>query len=202
LKTQLKIQLSTCPGEFALDRWLKLHLFKTFLNRCVQVLNLIVPRAKPTWPQSKIISNVYDRMYHAYAVEAYCGRFDDIPYQTIKSVRDKNFLRVLELSEKLLYYLGEMDRYYRQWLGLALLLAEDELEQARLATTYEGFLQSVRAQWDGFDMQGAFPKEYFQAHREGFMQILLSNSLAHIANIPWSRRKAETESKIEVKKEK
>lgn len=171
-----------------MDRWLKLHLFKTFLNGCVRILNLIVPRSKPTWPQSKIVSNVYSRMYHAYAVEAYCGRFDDIPYQSPRTVQDKNFLRTLQLSEKLLYYLAEMDRYYRQWLGLALLLAEDALKRARVNMTYEGFLDLVRAQWE-FDMQGAFPREFFEGHRDLFQKILLANNLTSIAQ---SRRKAET----------
>jgi hypothetical protein len=163
-----------------LDRWLKLHLFKTFLNAGIRILNLIVPKAEPTWPQSQIVRNVFARMHRAYAVEAYCGRFDDIPYQSPVALKDKHFLRVLELSEKLLYYLGEMDRYYRQWLGLALLLAEDELKRARLNMTYEGFLESVRAQWE-FDMRGAFPREFFDAHRDVFMKILLANSLTNIA---------------------
>lgn len=174
-----------------MDKWLKLHLFKSFLNACVRVLNLIVPKAEPTWPQSNIVSNVYARMYRAYAVEAYCGRFDDVPYQSPKTVQDKNFLRVLQLGEKLLYYLGEMDRYYRQWLGLALLLAEDELAGARLNMTYEGFLESVRAQWE-FDMRGAFPREFFDAHKDVFMRILLANSLTNISE---SRLKAEAQTR-------
>jgi hypothetical protein len=163
-----------------MDRWLKLSLFKTFLNLGVRVANLAVPRAEATWPQSKITKNVFAKLYRAHRIEAYCGRFDDFPLQPFDKLKDKNFLRVLRLSEKLLLYLGEMDRYYRQWLGVALLLAEDELKKAQESMTYEEFLKLVRDQWE-FDVTGAFPKEFFDTHKNLFQKILLTNFLASIA---------------------
>jgi hypothetical protein len=145
------------------------------------MLNVFVPKAQATWPQSKIVSRVFAKMHRAYAVEAYCGRFDDIPYQTLPTLKDKNFLRLLELSEKLLLYLGEMDRYYRMWLGLVLLLSEEELQRARGDMTFEGFLESVKAQWE-IDLQGTFPREFFVAHKPLFQQILLAYYLWNVAS--------------------
>jgi hypothetical protein len=162
-----------------MDKWLKLHIFKTFLNACVRIANFIIPRVEPTWPQSRILRRSFARMRKAFAVEAYCGRFDDVPYQTVSCLRDKHFLRVLDVSEKLLLYLGEMDRYYRQWLGVAFLLAEEEMSRLRESMTYEEFLSLVKAQWE-FDMTGAFPREYFEAHRDQFLKILLANSLVNL----------------------
>jgi hypothetical protein len=163
-----------------MDRWLKLHIFKTFFNASVRLLNLATPKVEATWPQNKIVTNVFAKLYQAHKIEAFCGRFDDVPYQNLVSLKDKNFLRVLQLTEKLLLYLGEMDRYYRQWLGLAFLLTEDELKQQREALAYEDFLSLVKAQWE-FNMRGAVPEEYFNAHKEDFLNIVLANFLMNLA---------------------
>jgi hypothetical protein len=163
-----------------MDRWLKLHIFKTFFNLCVRVANLAVPKAEATWPQSQIVKDVFQKLYNAHRIEAFCGRFDDVPYQSLARLKDKNFLRTLQLTEKLLLYLGEMDRYYRQWLGLAFLLTKDELKKQQESMTYEDFLELVKAQWV-FDMTGAFPREFFNAHKDEFQKILLSNFLIGIA---------------------
>jgi hypothetical protein len=163
-----------------MDRWLKLHIFKTFFNFSVRVLGALTPKVEATWPQSKIVSNVFAKLYRAHEVEAFCGRFDDVPYQSLARLKDKNFLRTLQLTEKLLLYLGEMDRYYRQWLGLAFLLTEDELKKHRESMTYESFLDLVKAQWE-FDMTGAFPREFFNAYKDEFQKILLANFLINIA---------------------
>lgn len=162
-----------------MDRWLKLHIFKTFFNASVRLLNLVTPKAEATWPQSKIVSDVFVKLYQAHKIEAFCGRFDDVPYQNLVSLKDKNFLRVLQLTEKLLLYFGEMDRYYRQWLGLAFLLTEDELKRQREALAYEDFFGLVKAQWE-FNMRGAVPEEYFNAHKEDFLNMVLANFLMNL----------------------
>jgi hypothetical protein len=100
---------------------LKMHLTKKFVNLAVLILNRLVPVAKPTYPQTRMIGKVFMRLNKAYRTEVYAGRFDDVPYQTLNGLRDSNFQRLLGLSQKLLVYLGENDRYYRQWLDLAML---------------------------------------------------------------------------------
>jgi hypothetical protein len=164
----------------ALDKWVKLHIWKTFLNFAVRFLNRLIPDTKPQYPQTQLLENVYGKLLKAYAIEAYCGRFDDVPYQTIEALKDKNFLNVLELSRKVLFYLGDMDRYYRQWLGLFFLLIQDELNAQKENMTHEEFFKLVKAQWE-FDMTGAFPEEHFNAHKDEFQKILLSNSLSNVA---------------------
>jgi hypothetical protein len=163
-----------------LDKWLKLRIFKTFINIAVRVVNVFTPRVQATWPQSKIASNVFEKLYKAYRIEVFCGRFDGVSYQTVARLKDKNFLRVLQATEKLLLYLGETDRYYRQWLGLAFLLTAKELQKQLTNLTYEELLTLVKAQWE-LDMTGAFPQEFFDAHKEEFQKILLANYLMNIA---------------------
>lgn len=163
-----------------MDRWLKLHIFKTFFNASVRILNLATPKVEATWPQSKIVSNVFVKLYNTHKIEAFCGRFDDVPYQNLAKLKDKNFFRVLQLTEKLLLYLGEMDRYYRQWLGFVFLLTEDELKRQKEALTYQDFFGLVKAQWE-FNMGGAVPEEYFNAHKEDFLDIVLANFLMNLA---------------------
>lgn len=164
----------------ALDKWAKLHIRKTLLNFAVSFLNRLIPDKTPQYPQTQLLENVYKKLMAAYEVEAYCGRFDDKPYQTIKTLKDRNFLNLLELSKKALFYLGDMDRYYRQWLGLFFLLIQDELNTHKENMTYEEFFKLVKAQWD-FDMTGAFPQEFFDAHKDEFQKIILCNFLTNIA---------------------
>jgi hypothetical protein len=167
-----------------LDRWLKLHIFKTFLNAGVRVLNLMVPKAEPTWPQSQIVRNVFARMHHAYAVEAYCGRFDDIPYQSPATVKDKNFLRVLEVSEKLLYYLGEMDRYYRQWLGLFLLVTRDIVDNHAQTLNAEEACRQINGQWGDYaGLNEGSLKLLFPEHRDLAQEMVLCNHLHNLVTL-------------------
>jgi hypothetical protein len=127
-----------------LDKWLKLNLAKHIINPMVRVLNLLIPAREPVYPQTKILARVYADLLHVYEIETKCGRFDDLPYGTLDTLKDKNFLRFLQLSSKLLTYLGDADRYYRAWLGLFFLLVRDYAET--LPLTNAG--KSVTEQWD------------------------------------------------------
>jgi len=163
-----------------MNRELKMCLTKKFVNLAVRVLNKLVPDAKATYPQTLMTDNMFKRLFKAYQIEAYAGRFDDKPYKQLQELKDKNFMRFLCLSRKILVYLGENDRYYRQWLGYALLLARDEVKAQLERLTMEDFLRLTKAQWD-FDMRGAFPKEYFTAHKQEFLNIVLTNFLTNLA---------------------
>jgi hypothetical protein len=161
-------------------RDLKMHLTKKFVNLAVRILNKLVPEAESTFPQTRMAEHVFQRLFKAYRIEAYCGRFDDVPYQPISALKDKNFMRLLLLTRKILLYLGENDRYYRQWLGYAFLLVTEETGKQLEALTYDDCLELCRVQWD-FDLTGAFPPEYFEAHKPQFLDMVLANFLTNLA---------------------
>lgn len=162
-----------------MDKWIKLDLRKKAINRAVRVLNKLIPEVKATYPQTRMIEHVFTKLNRAYRTEAYAGRFDDIPYQTLPNLKDRNFQKLLQLSRKLLVYLSEDDRYYRQWLGLAMLLINDEVKTELEKLSFEDCLTLIKTQWD-FDLQGAVPKEYFDAHKEDFLNIVLANFLMNL----------------------
>jgi len=162
-----------------LDKWAKLHWRKNILNFAVRVLNGIMPELKPTYPQTKMIESVFLQLNNAYETEVLAGRFDDVPYQTLPALKDRNFQRLLQLSRKLLIYFSEDDRYYKQWLGFAMLLVTDEVLRARALLSLEGFEKLVWEQWQ-FDMRGAVSEEYFNAHKEDFLNMVLANFLMNL----------------------
>jgi len=161
-------------------RELKMHLTKKFVNLAVRMLNRLVPEAEPTFPQTRMAEHVFQRILKAYRVEVYAGRFDDVPYQTIKGLKDKNFMLLLLLTRRILLYFGENDRYYRQWLGYAFLLATEETQKQLGNLTYGDCLELCRVQWD-FNLEGAFPAEYFEAHKGEFLNMVLANFLGNLA---------------------
>jgi hypothetical protein len=170
-----------------MDKWLKLNLVKRFVNIAVRMLNRAVPVKQPTYPQTKALAEIYVNMYKAFSVETYCGRFDDVPFQKIASLKDKNFLHVLQFTEKLLTYLGEMDRYYRAWLGLSLLLAADQVKEVTSSLDYLETLQSIRAQWN-YPLQPSFiPKEHFDGHRRDFLEIDWTFGLSDMARFKFGK---------------
>jgi hypothetical protein len=164
---------------FSFNKWVLLHVRKKLVNAAVRMLNRILPSLKAEFPQTMMLENVYQKLLQAYTLEAYCGRFDDIPRQTVAALKDRNFLNVLELSRKILVYLADTDRYYRQWLGLFFLLIHDSVEEQQQSLLFEQFLESARAQWE-FDMRGSFPKEYFDVHKRTFQEIQLANNLFNL----------------------
>lgn len=148
------------------------------------VVNALVREREPKNPQTKLLNDVYKNLLQAYRLEAYCGRFDDEPYKDLNALRDRHFLNILELSKKFLIYLGDTDRYYRQWLGLFFLLIHDAVEDQQLSMRFEEFLTSIRAQWE-FDMRGAFQKEHFNENKRIFQEIMLANFLFNLCSIEY-----------------
>jgi hypothetical protein len=163
----------------SINRWTRLHIVKQLLNAGVRILNRVLPERRAQFPQTELLDQAYRKLLQAYRIEAWCGRFDNIPYETLKTLGDRNFLNVLELSRKLLVYLADTDRYYRQWLGLFFLLVHDAVEEQQRTMRFEQFLKSEREQWE-LPMEGAFPREYFNAHKRDFQQILLTNHLYNL----------------------
>ncbi|MGA3192473.1 MAG: hypothetical protein ABSD73_08180 [Candidatus Bathyarchaeia archaeon] len=162
-----------------MDKWAKLHWRKNFVNFAVGILNRLMPELKPSYPQTEIIEHVFQQMNNVYETEVIAGRFDDVPFQTIADLKDRNFQRLLQLSRKLLVYFSEDDRYYRQWLGLAMLLVRKEVSKFLETLSLEEFLALVFAQWH-FDLRGAIPEEHFSAHKEDFLNMVLANFLMNL----------------------
>jgi hypothetical protein len=158
---------------------LGLHVTKRFLNIAVRVLDIMVPTAPATYPQTQIVQRVFAKLGRAFRAEVYAGRFDNIPYQTLRRLRDRNFQGFLEFSEKLLVYLSENDRYYRQWLGLALILGKEEIRKLEVDLTYEEFLGLMKKQWE-MNLRGAVPAEVFHAHKEDFVNQVLTDFLVNL----------------------
>ena len=160
----------------AFNKWILLHVRKKLINLAVRLINQVLPVPRAEFPQTQMLERVYEKLFQAYRIEAYCGRFDDISYQTIEHLHDRHFLNILELSRKGLIYLADTDRYYRQWLGLFFLLTHDAVEEQKQSLRYKEFLMSALNQWE-FDMDGAFPPEFFEGHKRLFQEIQLANHL-------------------------
>ena len=163
-----------------MDRQLRMHLTKKLVNSAVRVLNRLIPEEKATLPQTVMTDNVFKRLFQAYKIEAYCGRFDEIPYKQLPSLKDKNFMRFLTLSRKLLLYLGENDRYYRAWLGYAFILAAEEKQRFLEGLTYKNCFELLTQQWE-LDVKGVVPPEHFQAHKDIFCYMVLADFLVNLA---------------------
>ena len=93
---------------------LRLHFLKQLLNFPMRILDRFLPERTATFPQTQILEVMYKRMFQAYRLEVSQGVFKEIG----KFEGDGNFLRMLNVSRKLLLAISEDDRYYREWIGL------------------------------------------------------------------------------------
>jgi hypothetical protein len=153
---------------------------KKLVNFAVRIFSKLVPDAKPSYPQTVMTDNVFKRLFQAYRIEAYCGRFDEIPYKQLPDVKDKNFMRLLSLTRRLLVYLGENDRYYRAWLGYAFILASEEKQKFTDELTYKNCFQLLTKQWE-LELEDIVPPEHFQAHKNIFCDMVLADFLVNLA---------------------
>lgn len=174
-----KMVLTKRSLKHSFDKWLLLHIRKTLLNMCVRVLNLFLPERRAEFPQTELLEAVYAKLLQAYRLEAFCGRFDDVPYQTLAALKDRHFLNVLELSRKVLIYLADTDRYYRQWLGFSFLLVQDAVIKMQEGLSFDAALERISGQWQ-LDLRGAVSQEYFNAHKEEFLNMVLANFLMNL----------------------
>ena len=157
---------------------LKLHFFKKLVNFGMRFLDKILPDSKPRYPQTKMLEDVFKDLFHVYKVQVYEGMYDDVPYQTLEGLRDRNFQHFLSVSRKLLLFVGENDRYYRAWIGLAFKLGKEEYERAGLALTQDEFLESYLEQWEL-----KFPRVhpgYFESNKSEFLDMMLASYLPNL----------------------
>ena len=109
-------------------------------------------------------------MLATYRLEVKKGVFD---------VPDGNFERFLTVSAKLLAQVAERDRYYRAWLGLGYLLAEEEMK--RLDLSPEELVEQIKKQW--MDDLAFLPKHHFVKCQREFSEIVLSSNLYNLSRL-------------------
>lgn len=122
---------------------LKLHFLKQLLNWPMRLLDRFLPERQATFPQTVIMESMYKRMFQAYHLEVSQGVFKEIG----KFEGDGNFLRMMRVSRKLLLAIGEDDRYYREWIGLLILLASEEYAVWLKNVTPAEIKYWTKAQW-------------------------------------------------------
>ncbi len=109
----------------------------------MRLLDRFLPEREPTFPQSVIVDRMFERMLQAYSHERAQGVFRE----KSGALEDGNFLRLLRTSRKLLLAIGEDDRYYREWLGLLVILASEEYRRWVSEVSPAEIKHWCRAQW-------------------------------------------------------
>ena len=122
---------------------MRLHLLKQMLNFPVRILDRFLPERTATFPQTQIMEVMFERMFQAYNLEVAQGVFKEIN----KFEGDGNFLRLMRVSRKLLLAISEDDRYYREWIGLLIILASEEYQSWLKTVTPAEIKFWCRAQW-------------------------------------------------------
>ena len=157
---------------------LKLHLFKKIVNLCARVIDRLLPETRARYPQSKMLEHVFQQLFNVYLLEVYCGRFDDVPKQSLASLEDRNFQHFLSVIRKMLLFISDNDRYYRAWIGLAFILAHGEYHRILEGLTQEEFVASYLEQWEL--RFGCIGPNHFQLHKSQFLDMMLA---AHLPNL-------------------
>jgi hypothetical protein len=153
-----------------LNRDWELRAFKYLVNIPFRLLDRILEFPEPKYPQTKMLRSTYEMMLATYRLEVKKGVFD---------VPDGNFERFLTVSAKLLAQVAERDRYYRAWLGLGYLLAEEELK--RLDLSPEELVLQIKKQW--MDDLAFLPKYHFVNNKREFSEIVLSSNLYNLSRL-------------------
>jgi hypothetical protein len=161
---------------------LKMHLIKKLVNICTLALDKLLPDVEPCFPQGKMVKDIFIGLDNVFRVEAFCGRFDDRPCQKINKLKDRNFQHYLNAMRKILIYLSENDRYYRMWLGLAMILAKQEYHKTLETLSREEFVRLHALQWEL--SLSCISESHFQLHKSEFLDMMLA---AHLPNLTRKR---------------
>lgn len=181
---------------------LKLHLLKKLVNLAMRFSDRFLPDSRPRYPQTRMLEDVFKDLFHVYELEVYQGMYDDVPYQTVQGLKDRNFQHFLSVTRKLLLFVGENDRYYRAWIGLGFKLAKEEYVRAAGELTQEEFVRSYLEQWEL-----KFPRVhpgYFESNKSEFLDMILASYLPNLVRLkitlrglPQGKKKQEMEDEIE-----
>jgi hypothetical protein len=164
-----------------MNRELRLRFLKLLVNVPLRLLDRLLPDvADVKFPQTQMLLRTYAKMMKAYRLDCVQGTFGPEP--------DGNFERVLRVSVKLLGRVAEDDRYYRAWLGLAFLLAYEEVECLDLSA--EQLLELIQEQW--LTDVRFMPASHVEAYRDEFVQWALCDYLGNLAQL-----RLETRGRVE-----
>ena len=154
-----------------MHRDLRMILLKRLVNFPLRLVDLLLP-SEPRFvhfPQTRMLQQVYDRMFKVYRLDCLQGTFGKKP--------DGNFERLLRVSRKILVRLSDDDPYYRKWVGLAMLLASDEW--AGREKDPRRLKRQIREQWHmNID---CLPDELIASHVDDFAEDALCDFLGNLA---------------------
>jgi hypothetical protein len=118
---------------------LRMKLLKTAVNVPLRVLSRVVSCPEPHFPQTQLLARVNARLMLVYRLECKQGIFD---------LPDGNFERLLRVTHALLARLAEDDRYYRQWLGLFMILCAEEYQRFASEISPAEIKRLCQEQWE------------------------------------------------------
>ena len=147
------------------------------------------------FPQTRMIQNVFDQLFHVYVLEVYQGMYDDVPRQSLETLKDRNFQHFLSATMKLLLFIGDNDRYYRAWIGLAFKVAKEEYDRAARELTQDEFRRSYLEQWE-LSFPAVSPG-HFESQKSEFLDMILASYLPNLMRmeIDKARSPAKQETK-------
>ena len=154
-----------------MHRDLRMILLKRLVNIPLRLVDLLLP-SEPRFvhfPQTRMLQQVYDRMFKVYRLDCIQGTFGKQP--------DGNFERLLRVSRKILVRLSEDDPYYRKWVGLAMLLCSDEW--AGREKDPQQLKRWIKEMWH-MDIS-CLPDELIAAHVDDFAEDVLCDFLGNLA---------------------
>jgi hypothetical protein len=155
-----------------MNRELRLRFMKLLINVPLRLLDRLLPDVtKAEFPQTQMLLRAYAKMMKAYRLDCVQGTFGPEP--------DGNFERVLRVSIKLLGRVAEDDRYYRAWLGLAFLLAHEEIENLNLSA--KQLLELIHKQW--LTDVRFLPASYVEAYEAEFAEWAICDYLGNLTRI-------------------
>ena len=161
-----------------MHRDLRMILLKRLVNYPLRLVDLLLPEpAAGEFPQSRMLQQVYARMFKVYRLDCMQGTFS--VKCDPRNRPDGNFERFLRVSRKVLVRLSEDDPYYRKWVGLSLLLASDawaarEKDPQRLKSW-------IKEQWS-MDID-CLPDELIAAHVDDFAEDAYCDFLGNLARM-------------------
>ena len=155
-----------------MNRDLRLRFLKALVNVPLLLADRLLPMAPtPRFPQTQILQRVYSQLAKVYRLECCQGTFGIKP--------DGNFERLLRVSLKILAGISENDRYYRAWLGLAILLVESDL--SAVDRTPSTLRRLIREQWL-LDLD-FLPDSCMREFEAEFVEVALCDYLCNLARM-------------------
>ena len=160
---------------YTMNHELRLRFLKLLINVPLRVADQLLPEASEAeYPQTRMFKDFCDKLERVYRFEVLQGVFSKKDCKP-----DSNFQRLLRVTKKVVSRISESDRYYRAWLGLAFLLAHEEVKHLDLSPMQ--LLELCRKQWL-FDL-GFLPKNYVEANKAEFVEMALTDYLSNLADL-------------------